>query len=238
MSANRFTTVLVLGLSLSLFLTEFASAQRRGGRGFFGAARIQLASLKEVQSELKLTDEQKKAAEDISQQLNDDRRELFQGGGGSDFNAMREKMQKLNDDADAKLTKKLDDGQRQRLMEIYVQVNGTSALADKEVAKALEISDEQQKALTSAQDENRQAGFRAFQDFREMSDEERREAFAKLREEGDQRMLAPLNDAQREQFGKLKGEEIEIDMSQLFRRRGGRQGAAGGGERRRPARPE
>ena len=237
MSFNRFSIVLVLGIILTFSLSDLASAQRGRGRGFFGAARIQLATLEEVQSELKLSDEQKKVAEDINQQLSDQRRELFQRGGG-DRDAMREKMRKIDDEANAKLAATLDEGQQKRLMEIYVLVNGTNSLADQEVAKALQLSDEQQKALTATQDENRQTGFRAFQSFRDMSDAERQEAFAKLREQGDQRMLAPLNDGQREQFGKLKGKEIEIDMSQLFRRRGGRQGAAGGGERRRPARPE
>jgi DNA-binding MarR family transcriptional regulator len=223
------TFVVVLGIGLSLAVTQDVSAQRgRGGRGFFGVARIQLATLEKVQSELKLSDEQKKLAEEINQKLSQDRRDLFQGGGG-DFAAMREKMEKLNTEASAAFAEKLDAAQRQRLTEIYVQANGTNALVDEEVAKSLKVTDEQKAALAKARDENRQAAREALRDFQDMSDEERQETLSKLRKEGDERMLAVLSAEQHEQFGKMKGKEVELDLSQLRGRggrgRGGRPGA-------------
>ena len=214
--------VSVMSITLALSLTQFAAAQR--GRGFFGgASRVQLASLEKVQGELKLTDGQKQLAADINQKLSEDRRELFQGGGG-DFAAMREKMEKMNAEANAKLVAELDDKQNQRLTEIYVQIAGANALLDPDVGKSLQVSEQQHNDLVAARDENTRAMRGAFQDFQNMSDEERREAGDKLRREGDERLLAVLSDAQKEQFGKLKGEEIELDLSQLFRGRGGRGG--------------
>jgi hypothetical protein len=230
--------VAALSIGLSLALTQFATAQR--GRGLFGGpARIQLCTLEQVQADLKLTDDQKKLAEEINQKLNDDRRGLFQGGGGGgDFAAMREKMEKMNDEASAKLTEKLDDAQRKRLTELYVQTNGTSAIVDKEVSEALKVTPEQAKSLAEASDKNRQDRFGAFRDFQDMSDDERQKASEKLAKEGDERMLAVLTNEQREAFGAMKGKELEIDISPLFRGRrgGGGQGRQGGGGR--PGRPE
>jgi hypothetical protein len=238
MSTQRLSLVLVFGIGLSLTLADVASAQRGGrGRGFFGfgVSRVQLATLDEVQSNLKLSDAQKASASDIGQKVRDERRAAFQGGGGGDFAARREQMQKINDDADAKLVALLDEGQQKRLTEIYVQVNGTNALSDVAVAKALQLSEDQQQKLAAARDENRESMRESFQGFRDMSNEERQEAVAKFRKEADERLLAALTDEQREQFGKLKGEELEIDMSQL--RRGGRR-QGGGGQGGRPGRPE
>jgi DNA-binding MarR family transcriptional regulator len=232
--------VCVLGVGLTLVVAQSASAQR--GRGVFGASRIQLATLEQVQAELKLTDEQKELVSEINEKLSEDRRELFQGGGGGgDFAAMREKMVKMNDEATAKLAEKLEDTQKTRLTELYIQVNGASTLSDKDVAEALKVTDEQKEALAEAQTENRESSREAFQNFRDMSDEERQEVMTKIRKESDARLLAALDDNQREQFEAMAGEKVEIDVSQL-RRRGGRGGQGGGGNRGgnsdRPRRPE
>lgn len=236
--------VVLLGLGLSFTFTQSASAQGRRGRffggGFGGTSRLQLVGVEKVQAELKLTDEQKTHAEGVNQKLSEARRELFQGGrggGGGDFAAMREKMEKMNTEASAKLMGKLDDAQTKRLTEIYVQVNGASALTDKAVGAALKVTEEQKQGLTEAQAKNREAGREAFRNFRDMSDDERREAREKMRLESDARLMAVLTDEQKEQFGKLKGEEIEIDRSQLFRRRGGGGGGRQGGGGR-PGRPQ
>lgn len=212
---HKTTLVAVMSAGLFLALAQDASAQRGS---FFGAARVQLASLAEVQAELKMSDEQKKLGEELNQKLSEDRRELFQTGGGGNFGEMREKLRQLSTDASAKLVAELDDVQQKRLTEIYVQINGTRALGDKDVTTALKITEEQNEKLTAVRDSNMQAFREAFQDFQSLSDEERREKFGQLRREGDEKLLAVLTEEQRTQFDAMKGKEIEVDLSPLRRR--------------------
>lgn len=228
--------VAVLGVGLVALMTCDAMAQRRGGgrRGFgrggvFQTSRVQLATAPEVQADLKFADEQKEAVATLNDDMREERRSMFQGGGGGgDFAAMRERMEKLEADMNAKLAEKLDDAQNKRLTEIYVRVNGTNSLSDKDVQAKLAITKEQNDKLADAREENVEEMRDAFQDFQDMSREERQQATQELREEADGRLLAVLTDEQKSQFEALKGAEIEIDMSQFRRGFGGRGGGRGG----------
>jgi hypothetical protein len=221
-SHNRLYCIAAASVGLAVVWSQFASAQEGARRRApFGAARAQLATLTEVQADLKLTDAQRKSATEINDKLTEDRRNLFQGGGGGDFSAMIEKLQKLSDEASDKFVVTLDDGQRKRLTEIFVQANGARALNDSEIAESLKATDEQSKKLAEARQENSEAIRDAFQDLQGASPEGRRETFAKLREEGDGKLLAVLTADQRDKFGKMTGEEIEIDYAPLFPGRGG-----------------
>jgi hypothetical protein len=216
--------VVVASLALMLATAELAQAQRGQGRfgGRFGVvSAAQLVSLEQVQAELKLNDEQKGKATGISEQLSSDRRELFQGGaGGGDFAQVREKMEKLNSEATEKLMAVLDQGQRNRLKELVLQVNGAASLTDAAVAKELKITDEQKSKLEEIRDANRQAIQDANQDLEGASQEERREKMTQLRREGQEKLLAVLTTDQRAQFEKMQGTKIELDLSQLRRGRG------------------
>lgn len=231
----RHILLIALGFGLLVFLSENARAQMR--RSQFGTSRVSLATLPPIQEELKFTDEQKKLADELHDGLTEDRREVFQTGGG-DFDAMRVKIEELDAAATREFVEQLDDTQRKRLTEIYVQANGTNALADPSVIEELQISDEQQAKLNEARNENRQAFFGAFQNFQGMSDDERREKMANLQKEADDRLLTELTDDQRTAFGKMPGAEIEFDLTEL------RGGFGGGGGRRpssntnRPQRPQ
>jgi hypothetical protein len=218
-----------------------AAAQLR--RSPFGTSRVSLATLPPVQSELKLNDEQKGIADKLHDRLTEDRREVFQSAGG-DWEAMRKELEKLDAEATTKFNEKLDDGQKRRLTEIYVQANGPNSLGDTSVMEILELTDDQKSKLEEIRKANRDDMFDAFQDFQGMSDEERRETMNKLREDADARLLASLTDEQREAFTKLPGEEVDYDLSTL---RGAFPGGGGGGGARgsrptsdgnRPQRPE
>jgi hypothetical protein len=221
--------VLFLALTFVGSTGNEASAQMR--RSPFGTSRVSLATLPPVQEELKLNDEQKSLADELHDQLTEDRREVFQSGGG-DWDAMRKEIEELDADATAKFNEKLEDGQKQRLTEIYVQANGPNALADAAVIETLELTDEQQEKLEDVRQANREDMFDAFQDFGNMSDDERRETMDKLREDADARLLAALTDEQRDSFAKLPGAEVEYDLAEL---RGGFPGGGGGGRGGRPA---
>lgn len=216
---NSVFFVAVTSVGIALAMPQLVSAQQGRGGAMFGAARVQLATLPEVVAELKLTDEQKKNAVEISDKLREDRRELFQSGAGDDFAALQEKLQKLSSEATEKFVVTLDAAQRKRLTELFVQANGTRALNDAEVSKALEITEEQGRKLSELRQESSQAVRDAFQDLQGASQEERREALGKLRDEWDKKFLAVLTDAQRQQLDQMKGKVIELDLSPLAPRR-------------------
>lgn len=186
------------------------------------ATRVQLATLEGVQNELNMNEEQKELANKLNQELGESLREMFQER-DRDFRSMSEEIEKQNNQATEKLYAKLDEQQQKRLTGIYAQVNGPNVLFDDKVQEQLGLSEEQVEKLTDVQEENRQSFRDAFRDFREMSDEERRESFGKLRSEGEANLLAALDEEQRKAFEELKGQELELDLSELRpRRRGGR----------------
>lgn len=227
---------LLLAFALLALFTRVAEAQSR--RSAFDTTRVSLATLAPVQEALKLSDEQKELADQLHDKLMEDRREVFQGGGG-DFEAMRKEIEDLNTAANNKFAEKLDEAQQRRLTEIYVQANGPNALADAEVIEILKLTDDQQAKLESARADNRADFFDAFQDFRGMGDDERRDAMTKLRGDADGRLLAVLTEEQRADFEKLTGAEVDYDLEDLrggFAGRGG--GRRGGGDSNRPQRPE
>lgn len=232
---------LLLFVATLLSLAGFADlAQAQMRRSPFGASRVSLGTLEPVRDAVKLNDEQQKLADELHDQLMEDRRDVFQNGGG-DFEAMRMELEELDAEATKTFTEKLDEAQNTRLTEIFVQANGPNALADEAVIEALKITEDQKGELDGIREENRQSFFDMFQDFQDMSDDERREAMTKLQQEADDRLLAGLTEEQKGAFEKLSGEEVDFDLSQLRsgfggRGGGGRQGA--GSEGNRPQRPE
>jgi Spy/CpxP family protein refolding chaperone len=215
----------------------------RGGRGFgFGGRgrtihQIQIAQLPEVQANLKITDEQKTKIADLSDEFDDERRGQFGGGGGGGggfgggfSEEARAARAKMNADYAAKLNELLDEAQQKRLQEIYVQVNGTSLLTgDDMIAGELKITDEQKGDLQTALEDQRQAMMDAFQGWQDMTNEERTAKIDELNKARDAALLAVLTDEQKQQFEDMKGEKLEIDMTQLQGGFGGRGGFGGGG---------
>ena len=124
-----------LAAALVLCATLTASAQERGqgrGRGGFGFGGGQMNKVtlvtrsEQVQKELNLADDQKQQIEQISEDMREEMRELFQGGFSPET---REKMTKLNAETEKKVVEVLKEEQNARLNEIVRQLNGPSTLA-------------------------------------------------------------------------------------------------------------
>jgi hypothetical protein len=96
----------------------------------------------------------------------------------------------------------------------------------------LKLSDDQKKQLTELRDGQREKMGELFRNRGEAggNDEDRRAQFQKMRTEMEEKALTILSSEQRTQFEKMKGEKLEIDMSQLRRGPGG-PGGPGGGQR-------
>jgi Spy/CpxP family protein refolding chaperone len=226
---NRFIgTYLLAATALAVVaLAAQPAAAQRGGRGGFGRMRAypaaRLATLSEVQADLKLSDEQKTKVSEIADQLQDDLRGLFGNGGPPDM----DQLEKLNQEATAKVDAALDPAQAKRLQEITIQTNGASSLNDPEVRKQLNFTDEQTKKYDEARDANRDA----MQELFGLSREERGEKLDEYRKAADDRLLGVLTPEQKTEFEAMKGAPIDLDLSSLRGRGGG--GGGGGGEGRR-----
>jgi hypothetical protein len=203
--------VLVLGV-----MTNEAFAQR-GGRGSLTRTRFELATLPEVQAELKLSDEQKKIATDLLAKQREKLQAIPRGG---DFQAMRAEFLKINSELEAEFTPKLDETQQARMNGLLAQVNGAVSLLDPAIAGAIEVTDEQLAKLKSVNDANRAARREAFQSFQNLSDEGRQEAIKMMTEKENKALLAVLSDDQKKKYEELKGAELKIDQSPLRQGRG------------------
>jgi Spy/CpxP family protein refolding chaperone len=207
-------------LVLAAMVVEPVLAQGGGGGGRGGMMRqraysqARLATLSEVATDLKLTDEQKTKISAIADQLQSDIRSSFGGGGGPPD---MDKLEQMNQDATAKVDALLDAGQQKRLSEITIQVNGASSLNDPAIRKQLNFTDEQTKKYEEARDANRAAMGEVMQ----MSREERQAKMADLRKEADDRLLGVLTDQQKTEFEAMKGTPLTIDLSALRPRGGG-----------------
>jgi Spy/CpxP family protein refolding chaperone len=201
------------GLGLALAYNQPAHAQRGGGwTRFFLRPSVAFAQLEEVQQELKLTDKQKEQVVELNEQLNDDLRTLFQDSGG-DRAKMREGITKLYLEATEKFDKELEEPQRKRSHEIYVQLNGPLVLRDDLIAESLKLSNNQKEDIRQAFDDSRNEFMSA--GLRDLGEEAAAKKIDELIKTRDAKLLAILIDEQRAEFDKMKGEELKVDLSKM-----------------------
>jgi Spy/CpxP family protein refolding chaperone len=193
------------------------------GQGGFGGMRGGLGGLmllrsEVVQKDLQLTDEQK---ESITK-LQDKAREAFSSLQGLSREEMQSKMQELRKDQDEKIGGILDAKQKVRLKEIGLQQAGPFALANKEVAEALKLTDDQVNKIKELTDGFQKEMREAFQSAQNGGDASAaRETFTKIRKEGSEKLLAVLTDEQKASFEKMKGAKIDLPPGGFGGRRGG-----------------
>jgi hypothetical protein len=209
------TAVLLSAMTVS---AQEESSSRGAMRGLFGVSRVRLLTLEPVQQQLSLSADKKQVIRGISDRFNEQRRQIVEDTGNQgDFRVLREKLEALRKTAVAELRAELDEQQQQRFTQLFLQVNGPLALLDEEVAKLLELSAEQRQQLAETQQKNYQAMRDAFQDFQKMSAEERQATYEKLRSEGEERLLAPLHDQQKQWMRERAGDEFKLDPAVLNR---------------------
>jgi hypothetical protein len=201
-----------------LVAVDTALAQRgRGLRRMMGVSNVQLASLPEVQVELKMNDQQKEQVDKINDKLGEDRQELI-GTGFDRWKEIRGRLKELERGASKQVEELLEPAQRKRLQEISIQQNGPRALRDDDVVAELGLSDEQKSKLDAAEDDNRKAFEKAIED---SGREDWRQRAGELGEEADKRLLGVLTEEQQKKFAEMRGEEFNVDLSPLFRGRRG-----------------
>jgi Spy/CpxP family protein refolding chaperone len=217
----------VAALVIVALVSQGSMAQRegrrdrgdRGGRGGPGGpvSMARLATIDKVQDTLKLTDEQKDKIKKINEAAREEMGKMFRSGERPDF----DKIRKMSEHTSAKLNEVLDDAQQKRLMGILIQVNPAGAINDPAVAKELSITDEQKTKLRETM-----RGMREGRGQGPPSPDDRRARMEKIEKD----MMAVLTADQQKKLESLKGEKVEIDMSQL--RGFGRSDRPGRGEGR------
>ena len=112
---------------------------QRGGGGMYG-----LLSRPEVQTELKLTDDQKQKLTDAQTAMRSKMQASFgQGASTADATARAAAMKQMQDDYSTSVKGILSGDQLGRLKQIYLQQQGMRAVLDPDVQKSLALSSDQ-----------------------------------------------------------------------------------------------
>jgi Spy/CpxP family protein refolding chaperone len=204
-----------------------------GPGGFGGGGLIGLIARDEVQQELQLVDEQKDKVRGITDEMRTKAREQMQGMFSqmqnlsdderrAKFGEIRTKIEALSADTEKQLDKVLLPHQMERLKQIdlqsKLQSRGASALTSTDVAKALNLTDEQRDKL-----EKRAAEVQ----------EELQTKIKQLQADARKKMLDVLTPDQQAQLDKMMGQQFDLpdqNYGGRFRGRGGRGGRPPGGQ--------
>ncbi len=123
-----------------------------------GGGKAMLLGREDVQKELKLSDDQKSKLDEQRQAMMEEMRAQFQnGGGGGDQEAMRKNMMEMQKKSEANAMGVLDDKQKARLKELWIQRDGNRVITSEEVQKDLGLSDAQKAKIKSLGDAQREA---------------------------------------------------------------------------------
>jgi Spy/CpxP family protein refolding chaperone len=208
-----------------------------GAGGFFGGGgMLGLAQREEVQQELQLVDEQRDKvqglADDMRNKIRDEMRPIFEqmrdlsdDERRAKFGEIRTKFESLNAEFEKQLDKVLLPHQVERLKQIdlqsRIQRQGTSALTSGDIAKTLDLTDEQREKLEKRAEEVRQ---------------ELQAQIRQLQVDARKKMLDVLTPEQQAKLQKLMGEQFDLPEPQFggFRGRGGRGGPDGNRPRNQP----
>jgi type 1 glutamine amidotransferase len=187
-----------------MVLAAVAWTQPPAGRFQRGPSAAMLLRQESVQKELKLTGDQLKKVDNLSEKM----REKMQGVFALQEPERGQKLQALNQENDKGLAAILTPEQGKRLKQIVYQQQGTTALATQDVGKALGLSDEQRKRIADISEETGRKT-------RELSrpgappDPATRAKMEALRKAGSDKILSVLTDAQKSAWKDLQGEPFK-----------------------------
>ena len=259
MRTNGWMLCLVASLAFATVAQAQGPGGRGGGRGGFGGfggggGLLMLAGNEAVQKDLGLTEDGVAKVKTVTDEYGTAMRESMGAGGRQNFQDMTQEertkaretmmanMKTLSDKFLPKLKAAVSADQYTRLQQINWQNQGTGALSDAEIVKALTITKEQTDKITTITDDYGAKARELFQPggggggggFEKMIE---------LNKERDAKINEVLTKAQLDTFAKLKGKEF--DVAQLRRGPGGGGpggggpgGGGGGGAGGRPKRPQ
>jgi hypothetical protein len=216
-AANIWAAGLALLLSASAAQAQGPGGSRGGGRG---GGSTSLLRIPEVQKELKIDEAQKDLIDQVNQEMDGKRRQMFESSQnlsreerGRLFQSpeMQAKFQALGQETEKKIAEILDKKQMARLKQLSIQQAGTSALYRKEVQDELKFTADQRTKLQAQEEAQRDAFRQAFQGFQpgqQMTDAERaeiRKRFDDMRIQNEAKLMGILTEAQKKQFTAMQG---------------------------------
>ena len=160
---------------------------------------------KSVQQELKLSPEVAKKVVDFTHKQRDAFGQALKLGAEE----RKQKLEEMEKENKQFLADNLTPEQRKRLLEVTLQVTGLHELNRPEVARALNLTEEQQQKFKDLQQEHRKQLAEVFQS---KERESRNEKLTKLREGTRDKVRAILTDEQKEKVRELVGEPFRGEI--------------------------
>jgi Spy/CpxP family protein refolding chaperone len=172
-----------------------------------GGDSTMLLRQESVQKELKLTPEQINKVEDLSENIREKFREVFE----APEEERGKKMQELRKENEKAVAQILKPEQVKRLKQISYQRQGSRAFTDTDVAKALQLTDEQQKKIREI---NEEAGRKMRELFQPgmPPDDETRQKITELQKASADRIMKLLTEAQKTKWKELQGEPFKGEI--------------------------
>jgi hypothetical protein len=225
---RKVLAIAAVGLALSVSLAPVAGAQGGGGgrgqRGMGGGGGLALLTIKDVQTELKMTEPQVAKIAEKQQEMQGKMQELFQGGGAGGERPSREEMQarqaKIRELQSKAVNDILDTKQQKRFAQLEYQSMGVSGASQrKEVADALNITEDQRTKMREIQqaqfEELRNSGGAGFGP--DATPEERAammKKFQDLQKAANEKIVTTvLTDAQKTKWKELIGEPVKFSLA-------------------------
>lgn len=208
--------LVILGALIALAAVSLAQPGGGGGmRGGFGGPGggnpSMLLQRDDVQSELKITDDQKAKLSEFNQTMMDEGRAAFQeassGGGRPDQAVLAKVFAKLQEKSTKELAKILTPEQSKRLKELWFQRSGNGVVLNKDVQKELGITADQLTKITDLQKTANDANRSLFEKVRsgEIDREEVRSKMEKNQKVLNEAIGKLLTDAQKAKIKEASG---------------------------------
>jgi len=195
-----------LGTILSL-VAAVALAQPPFGGPFGRGDPAMLLRQESVRKELKLSEDQTKKVEELSETM----REKFRDAFSLEGEERGKKMQELRAENEKAVAKILKPDQVKRLKQISYQQQGGRAFTDPEVAKALQLTDDQKKEIQKINQDT-------FAQMRELfqpgspPDEETRKKMTELQTAAADKIVKLLTNEQKTRWKDLQGERFKGEI--------------------------
>jgi len=215
---------MIAAAAVTLLVASFGMASAQGGRGQgrgFGGrggfGGLQLLQIKKVQEELKMTQPQIDKLEAKQQEVRQAMQDLFQGGGLQ--NATPEERQKLMAKGQEIQTKAvndiLDTKQQKRFHQLELQRAGANAIAQPDVAKELNLTDDQKAKIREIQTAQQEKMREIFQGAGQGGDRQAMmQQMQALQKAAGEKITALLTDTQKTQWKAMQGEPFEFPAPQ------------------------
>jgi len=200
----------------------------RFASGELGANPLGFLDSGPVQEDLKLTPEQKDKLKAINDEFRAERRKQLEALSGAaspeDRRAkiaeLRAKAKQNREEYKKKIDAVLLPEQRSRLSQITLQLRGPlAALADEQVAKALNLTEEQKKqieAIEEATGEKVRSTLQGLRERRSPAQGELESKASELRDQAVQQALGVLTPEQKDSLEKMKGKDVPVERPRLW----------------------